>query len=236
MKLSANRAWVACTILMLLLFLGWSSPLSADTVFSNLSGSFCNCGGGIDSAESIEAESLAVQFTPGGNFSFTEAELGIDGEGGGGSLNVYLETNSSTGAPGTVIEQIGSDISVPGDTDEYVTADSFTTTITLSDGDSYWLVATDAAAETGLTWDTDGTQAVPLDYSETDSPDGPWKATDGALQFAIDGTPVTTTAVPEPGVLSELIPTLIGMLGLAWWAEQRRRVAQTGRGESAALR
>ncbi len=223
MKLRINRAWMACAILTFLLLLGGSSPLSADTVFSNLSGSFCNCGEIIQGAgEPDGAVSVAVEFTPSGNFTFTEAELGIEGGVSVGSLNVYLETISSTGT-GTVIGQIGSDISVPADTQEYITADSLTAPITLSEGVSYWLVATAATADPGVFWEGEGTEAVPYDYSLTDSPDGPWSAAgDDTLQFAIDGTPVTPTPTPEPGTLTELIPTAIGVLGLGWWTEQRR--------------
>ena len=218
MKLRINRAWMACAILTFLLLLGGSSPfLSADTVFSNLS-SLCNCGTEIEGGTA--AGSLAAEFTSSGNFTFTEAELGIKGGVSVGSLNVYLETISSTGT-GTVIEQIGSHISVPADTQEYITADSLTAPITLSEGDSYWLVVTAATADTSVFWEGEGTEAVPYDYSHTDGPDGPWTAgVDDTLQFAIDGTPVATT--PEPGTLTELIPTAIGVLGLGWWTEQRR--------------
>lgn len=31
-----------------------------------------------------------------------------------------------------------------------------------------------------------------------------------------------TAAVPESGTLAQLIPTLVGVLGLGWWAERRR--------------
>jgi hypothetical protein len=225
MKLSVNRARTACAMLTFLLLLGWSSRLSADTVFSNLSG-IVNGGGQDIFGDSIDIgpSSVAVEFTSSGNFTFTEAELGISSIASDveGYLNVYLETSSS-GAPGTVIEQIGSDISVPADISEYVTADSSTTPITLSEGVSYWVVATAATGDTSLAWATGSTGAVPLDYSLTDSPDGPWYGVgDSPFQLAIDGTPVTTTPVPEPGTLAQLIPALIGVLGLGLWAEQRR--------------
>jgi hypothetical protein len=230
MKLSVNRAWMACAILALLLLLGWSSPLSADTVFSNLS-SFCECGNAI-SGGLPGVQSLAVEFTPSGNFTFTEAELGID-PAPGGSLNVYLETSSSTGGPGTVIEQIGSDISVSSGFGRDITADSFTTPITLSDGVSYWLVATAATGSTYVLWDSGGTQEVTSYSSTTDGPDGPWSAAgDDPFQLAIDGTPAATTPTAEPASFLLLGTGLVGLALAIRRRARRQRAAPTMSGSS----
>jgi hypothetical protein len=40
-----------------------------------------------------------------------------------------------------------------------------------------------------------------------------------------DHTPATTTPVPEPGTLAQLVPTFIGLLAFGWWAEKRNRKA-----------
>jgi hypothetical protein len=231
MKLSVNRTCMACAILTLLLLLGWSSPLSADTVFSNLS-SFCECGAVFQGAgEPSGAGSLAVEFTPTGNFTFTEAELGLDAAGVGDSINVYLETISSTGT-GTVIGQIGSEIAVP-EGEEYITADSFTTPITLSDGVSYWLVATAATDDTSVDWEGNGTQAVPIADSSTDGPDGPWDFLgDTFFQFAIDGTPATTTPTAEPASFLLLGTGLVGLALAIRRRTREQRAARTISGSS----
>lgn len=215
-KLAALSLAIASLLLL-------PSKAKADTVFSNISGTLCGCGVVVEET-ALGIETLAAQFTPSGNFSFTDAILGFNGLNlSGGSVNVYLESDSG-GGPGSVIEQVGSSISVPANAELYITANSFSTPVTLLSGAPYWLVVTPAIPNTFVAWDFGGTASVPVAANSSGGPDGPWGGTSfDTYQFEIDGTPIA--AAPEPSSLLLLGCGLFGFLAMASFGSRIRRFA-----------
>jgi hypothetical protein len=120
------------------------------------------------SAPCITSESLAVQFTPSTNYTFTKAQLAVFLESGTNTLDVYIESDSS-GFPGSIITAfqvndqmtsspgiIGVGDSLPGVSLLQGLADP-----TLTQGTAYWLVAYAPTADTQAAWSWNSTHDSP---------------------------------------------------------------------------
>ncbi len=192
---------------LLLLTLGFAPMLvKADVIFSNVAGtgdvtgsaivcgSTANAcpfpGGGLDESE---------EFTPAADYTLTDAEVLVIVNHIGGdaqTFNVLLYSNNG-GAPGSEIEQIGSELTAtttyPG---SLITADATSSQqITLQSGTSYWLVLAPATADSFIGWENGGNAAVP--FADSGNGGENWNSSGtGTFQFQIDGNPVSS--VPEP--------------------------------------
>jgi hypothetical protein len=198
--------------------------MRADVVFSNITSPFNGapsnshgvCGNGVDGCFN---NALAEEFIPSANYILTGAQMLVlvhkesSGITDGANFDVSLDSDNS-GAPGSLIEQIGSGLtatatSFPG---SLVTANSIATPITLTAGTPYWLVLT-PEANTFITWAGGGSSAPPSATSIDGGSTWPFVGT-ADLEFEIDGTPVVTSPVPEPasfGLLAGIVTLLYGV-------------------------
>jgi len=199
----------------------------ADTVFSNLTLSTGNGGYDVCGAEPAPGNSppvpcsqaLAQEFTPGGDFTLTDAKVVVGNQEGTSPLfNVWLAQDAG-GLPGLLIEQIGFDLS-SGGTGGEVTADSIATPIVLTGGTAYWLVLTPSAADTVVYWDVGGLPpSVPFAATHTVDGTGGWFTLQPSSsdhiggQMEIDGTPFVPA--PEPSSVVLLGFGLLLLLSLA---------------------
>ena len=184
----------------------------ADVVFSNLAGlnlTFYPVYGSFYHSPL----SMAAAFTPGSNYTLTDAEVRVFGFIGS-ELDVSIARDSS-GLPGSAIEQIGFGLTAPATpAGGLVTAKSIATPISLNAGTRYWLVLKASLPTSNIGWFAGGTASVPL----AQEVNGTWSAlTAGTAQFQIDGT---AEAVPEPAAGLPL-GSAIGVLLLAGMKRNR---------------
>jgi len=235
-------------VLTLLLGAALAIPARADTVYSNFGPASCagdpaciadnginqNADGVTGQTQTFDPgdiEMIANAFTPGGNFTLTDVMLPLQSGGSlTGTLNVYLTANNA-GIPGAVLESwlgvTGEAVALP-----QVNALTLTSILnpTLSEGDKYWLVVGPATASSAAKWNKTwfGPAASALNSLSNGTPNagiptlaGPW-AFDGddlVNAFAIDGTPLGTSPVPEPAPLAFMGAVLLGILVVS-----RRRI------------
>lgn len=107
----------------------------------------------------LPPETIAVQFTPSGSFTFNDAKLAMALSAGTNTLDVYLETDAS-GTPGSILEGIQLSGLLPTTAPGIVEASTSTGTLIagttnadLLDGTAYWLVAYAPVAGTSAAWD-----------------------------------------------------------------------------------
>lgn len=175
-------------------------PLHADVIFSNLDGapdglSFLQVGGPLDVSE-------AEAFIPAENYSMTGAQIVLDA----GAVDLFLYSDNS-GAPGSEIEQLATNVSGPSGSYALETANSFTP-ISLTAGTEYWLVLTPFNSTSSAFWGDNASIYVPW-ASSTDG-GATWTSLNFDAQFEIDGTPLAST--PEPSELPLLSIAAIGLL------------------------
>ncbi len=194
---------------------GVTAPLAlhADVIFSNVNDVCCSSIeiAGADFGVQEEAEA----FTSTGNFSMTDAEVFISTPTGVG-VDAFLYSNNS-GAPGTDLGELGSDLYSQNGGFDIVTANSFTP-IDLTAGTEYWLVLAPSAQNTGALWAINGSSSVP----QAESTDGgsSWTTGTDSAQFQIDGTPLVST--PEPSSLPLLFGGAVCLFVAAYRARRNR--------------
>jgi hypothetical protein len=196
-----------CNRWNVLLLAGALAPLAlqADVIFSNLIGtpptsSLEIAGNFPDPPAGAEA---AEAFTPTANFSMTDAEV-LYGGSGVPYFSLFLYSDES-GEPGSMIEELGSDLG--GDVDVgLVTANSFTP-IDLTAGTEYWLVMAPSSPYAEASWDGGGSSLVP-EASSIALGTPAWTIGSGNAEFQIDGTLMT----PEPSTLPLVSVAVLGLL------------------------
>lgn len=197
-------------------------PVRGDVVYSNfgLGMSFDNDpndGWGINGFIDPNGGQQAIgeQFTPTGNYTFTDAQVAVALSGGPDSIDVFLQADSN-GVPGTVIEEIP--ISGLGPTAAILTATSGLFPA-LTKGTPYWLTLVAGADGVVAGWNLNSIGDVSAAFAFTDAgtPVGPWDT--GVLQirgaFEIDGTQL----VPEPSTLL-LLGWVLMTLACRLWRRQ----------------
>jgi hypothetical protein len=201
------RHWVAVVSFMSALA-SFSAPLHAD-VFTNLTGPCC--GGDAVAGSNFGSVSLATAFTPSVSGALADAQIVVFqvlGFGGDPHFNVSLFSDLA-GAPGTLIEQFGTDLTAPATLlGGIVTAQSSFNPELLA-GTQYWLVLTPFDSFTEIGWEQGGSQPVPTDFTTSPLGVGGWTPVSGPnpeLQFQIDG-------VPEPASVL-LLATAFGLIVL----------------------
>jgi hypothetical protein len=166
----------------------------------------------------IGQQAIAQQFTPMGNYTFSDAQVAVVLFSGPNSIDVFLQADSN-GLPGAVIEEIP--ISGLGSTPAILAANSALFPV-LQDGTPYWLtlVAGAAGVVAGWNWNSIGDSSVTTFAStQGGSPAGPWAHNPAATTrsaFEIDGTAV----VSEPSSLVLLLGCVLATLG---WRVRCRR-------------
>src|ERR1051326_16913 len=134
-------------------------------------------------------QTVAVQFTPSGNFTLVDAKVMVGTEPSGGTnFNLWIAPDAG-GLPGAFLEQIGFNLVATSSAGSVVTANSIATPISLTNGTKYWLVMTPANTQTGVSWEGSGTSAVPIAFNSSPTFNSGWTAGGTfAIQFQIDGT------------------------------------------------
>jgi hypothetical protein len=138
----------------------------------------------------IGEQAVSQQFTPSGDYVFTDAEVAVVSISGPASIRVFLQANAN-GLPGSVIEEMS--VSGFGSVPAVVVARSGHFPI-LRKGTPYWLTlaAGGSGVLAGWNWNSIGDVSTAFASTQGGSPAGPWGAgraeTRGA--FAIEGKPL----------------------------------------------
>ena len=151
LRLLLVRHWVAVVSLMGALAV-LSTPLHADVVFTNLTGSCC--GGLAVAGSNFGSVSLATAFTPSVSGSLADAQIVVFqvlGFGGDPHFNVSLFSDLA-GAPGTLIEQFGTDLTAPATPLGGIVPAQSSFNPELLAGTQYWLVLTPVDSFTEIGW------------------------------------------------------------------------------------
>ena len=155
-------------------------------------------------------EVIAMPFTPSATANVADAilALGWDGVSPNTPINVYLESDTGLGYPGTILATLTQVGTIPnGPSGGGLVTFLATTHPLVTAGTEYWIVAQEPNLASSMGWFyTVGDPTGPFAYDENNSPTGPWGATSGAVSaFQVDAT-------PEP---SSLLLFGSGILGLA---------------------
>jgi hypothetical protein len=197
-----------------------SVPASADIVFSNFGpdNSYDPSVGLTIESSPFEFAESAMGFTPSGDFTLTQIDVGITYVFGTNSVMLSLNSDSS-GLPDGVIESWTLTGLPPfGPTSNIVQTVMPVSPVSLLSGTQYWLVASPIASDTGSAWNINSIGSTgPFTQNFGSGFETPGIGAQGA--FAVLGVPV-----PEPNPTSLLLATvLLACLGVAL----RRRVRPT---------
>lgn len=189
------RKWICLAALLCVGALGVSTAHADSVIYSNFtSGMGFNTGlsfsvnqsATVQNGVGLPPETIAVQFTPSGSFTFDDAKLAMALSSAPNTLDVYLETDAN-GTPGSILEGIRLSDLLPTTASGVVEASTSTGTLIagtanadLADGTAYWLVAYAPKAGTVVGWNwalgpdtcSAGTQTVSCDMSTSISTNG----------------------------------------------------------------
>ncbi|MGH9359949.1 MAG: hypothetical protein ACRD1O_12365 [Terriglobia bacterium] len=209
----------------------WTGAARATTitVFNNFSGTpsfnqFVGYGvSGSNVGDSVQAMPFIASSTA--NLADAVLALGTFTASNDGPITLDLESNSSSGLPGTVLATLTQQGTIPLETSPgLVTFDYSGGTVALTSGTSYWLVALETDPNSLQEWFFSHGYDGPYATNSAGSATGPWLTIGSSNRsaFQVDGTTVATTA--EPGTFSLLA---LGIFGLgALWVERRRKLSR----------
>ncbi len=193
-------------------------PASADVVFNDFgAGNSYQSGIGntVSAAGSLTGflDEQAMAFTPSGNFTLSQIDVAIGHVSGTNSVMLSLNSDSG-GLPGGAIES-WTLTSLP----QFGMAGIFETvtpvsSVTLTSGTQYWVVASPIASDTWDAWNLNNTGSTNPAASNSG---GGWATGETTSAFDVLGTPA---GVPEPTSIV-LLATVLGSLAFAL----RRRFA-----------
>jgi len=192
------------TMVIVLLLLGTSRDIRADTIFSDFGpgGSYAASNYGLSTSQTV-----ANAFTPTADYTLGQIDLGLTHFSGTNAVDVDLR-NDSSGAPGSLIES-WTLTSLPAygstlDTAETVTAVG---TAFLLQGTQYWLQVSTGDSTTIAAWMQNDQNVIGSVYFTRFG-----TVTNVLSAFDVLGTPSST--VPEPGLE---LPTEVCILGALWY-------------------
>lgn len=137
-------------------------PAKADIVFSNLTTATGASASEIKGSVAGGPSFFAASFSPSATYTLTDAEVAGEGSpfaADAVDIDLYLYSDSG-GLPGTDLGEIGSG-AVPPEVPGYTTIDASGPALTLTSGDTYWLVMGPADADTVVFWLAKGSSTVP---------------------------------------------------------------------------
>lgn len=230
-------------VALAVMFLVPAGFMRADVLYSNISPAGTALNSYYDvGATSSGTEVNAFPFIPSQTAVLTGADLVLAGLVSTSPLTVYIESNSGTGQPGTILDTLTQSGSYGPlstfSTVPVVPVVDFTcsgTCATLEAGTTYWIVGQNTVTASTAAWiyDKNSDLTGTWYYNYTDSATGPWTtATNGNCpftdptappcigEFDVTGTP-TAVPTPEPASLA-LVGS--GLVGIA--AALRRRTAR----------
>jgi hypothetical protein len=209
------------TVVLLLAVVVAPELAKADIVFSNLTTATGSSASEIKGSVAGGPSFFAASFSPSATYTLTDAEVAGEGSpfaADAVDIDLYLYSDSG-GLPGTDLGEIGSG-AVPPEVPGYTTIDASGPSLTLTSGDTYWLVMGPADADTVVFWLANGSSTVP---TAAGTPGSFVSKGDLAPQFKIDGT-LVTSPVPEPSSL-----WLAGGVAMLLCLIKRRRTEQSTR-------
>jgi hypothetical protein len=181
------------------------STFLADQMYDYPIGNLAGIGGQFAPNPDFQA---AAAFTPGGDYDLTQIDVAIwsgVGQSNGDMFNLSLDEDSG-GLPGATIYSWTDILAVPipldyaGPTASFVDTVLATSTIALSAGTQYWIVASPSAPGVNVNWsfnaDSGATGGVYASREPGPGWSGPFAESDSDLAFDVQGTPT-----PEPGTL-----------------------------------
>jgi len=160
---------------------------------------------------SFSPESIAAAFTPTSPDRLAGARVVVFQElgfGGDPNFNMSLFSDSG-GAPGSLIEQFGTDLTAPATKFGGIVTATSALNPTLLAGTQYWLVLTPFDSSTEIAWEQGGVPAVFADFTTSPTGLGGWSPIlpTATPQFEIDGT------VPEP-TAALLLATALALIAV----------------------
>jgi hypothetical protein len=212
-----KKAVISSSILGLLITLGSSTPLNADTIYSNFGPGLPSTGFGyIIGAGPGANQVIASPFVPTESAILSDAMLVLRQGVGNTPVNVYVESNSG-GAPGAILDTL-SQVGSIGSTSSLVDFTCSSCSL-LTAGTSYFMVAQQSNPSSSSAWIFSPGPNGTIYSNITGSSTGPWTQDPNLAlgAFQVNGTAVVALS-PEPSSIA-LFGT--GILGLAAVARRK---------------
>ncbi len=226
-QIQKTAFWAGLVALAAIVSAG-AARAGAITIFTNFGPgqSFNTAIGYVVSGASSGDQVVAMPFTAGSTADLADAVLALGNYLGTNSpITLDLESNGSGDVPGSILATLTQQGTIPPFSSAGpVTFDYTGTSVGLTSGTSYWLVASEADANSQQAWMFSNSDTGNSAYNHSGSATGPWSTESGTISaFQVDGTTVATT--PEPGTFSLFALAIVCALG-ALWVERRRKLSR----------